>query len=238
MQIIRNRISRKTALFYTIQKELADDEILNITKEFQAELVNTKVQEQNRISKELHDGIVNQIYGIRMILGSLNMKSGEEVQQKRSVYIKELHKLETEIRNLSHELISDFSNYVAAFNLLLEQLVNKNNEIGVTCFTCYIQKTINWDDYSSVVKINLYRILQELFFNVNKYAFAQNCQLLVKKIDNKLVVEVRDDGVGFLSNDATDGIGLKNIRSRVKSLNANFKVQSTLNEGTKIIINF
>lgn len=236
IQIIRNRIARKIELFYKIQKELADDEILNITKEFQTELVNTKLQEQNRISKELHDGIVNQIYGIRMILGSLNMKSGEEVQHKRSIYIKELHKLETEIRTLSHQLNSDFSNYVAEFNFLLEQLVKKNNEIGVTHFSCNIQKDINWDDYSSVVKINLYRILQELFLNVNKYAFAENCQLLVRKLDDKLVFEVRDDGVGFNSDDATDGIGLKNIKARVKTLNAHIRVQSNLNEGTKFII--
>lgn len=236
IQIIRNRIARKTELFYKIQKELADNEILNITKEFQTELVNTKLQEQNRISKELHDGIVNQIYGIRMILGSLNMKSGEEVQHKRSIYIKELHKLETEIRTLSHQLNSDFSNYVAEFNFLLEQLVKKNNEIGVTHFSSDIQKDINWDDYSSVVKINLYRILQELFLNVNKYAFAENCQLLVRKLDDKLVFEVRDDGVGFNSDVATDGIGLKNIKARVKTLNAHIRVQSNLNEGTKFII--
>ena len=115
----------KKELYFIQQKEKANEELSNITKEFQFGLVKAKEQEQDRISKELHDGIVNQIYGIRMILGSLNKNTDEESQKKRSEYLKELHKLETEIRALSHDLNSDFSKYVGEFKFLLEQLIQK-----------------------------------------------------------------------------------------------------------------
>lgn len=234
--IIKNRIARKKEFNFIQQKELADQELLNITKEFQSELVKVKENEQNRISKELHDGIVNKIYGIRMILGSLNNNNDNESQKSRSEYLKELHNLEIEIRTLSHKLNSDFSQYAGEFNFLIEQLVSKNNEISMTNFTSEISPTINWNDYSSFIKINIYRILQELFFNVNKYANATNCKLTIYKIDSTLIIEVKDNGIGFDKNIESEGIGLKNIKERAKFINSKLIIDSKINKGTEVII--
>lgn len=234
--IIRNRIARKKEHYFVQQKEKANEELSNITKEFQFGLVKAKEQEQDRISKELHDGIVNQIYGIRMILGSLNRNTDEESQKKRSEYLKELHKLETEIRALSHDLNSDFSKYVGEFKFLLEQLIQKNNEIGNTNFDSDISSAIDWNNYSSVLKINIYRILQELFLNVSKYANAKKCFVTISKKNNKLIIEVKDNGVGFDPILKTTGIGLNNIKERSKTINAELIIKSEHFVGTKITI--
>ena len=236
VQIIRNRISRKKELFYSQQKEIADNEIFNITKEFQSELVKTKEQEQNRISKELHDGVVNQIYGIRMILGSLNTQTDEEAQKKRFVHIKDLHRLETDIRTLSHELNTNFSDYTGNFNFIIEQLILKNNEIGTILYKSEISPSINWDIYSSVIKLNIYRVLQELLFNVNKYSKATNCIIIISEIDSILIINVKDNGVGFDINNYTEGIGLKNIKERCKTINAELIIKSEMNQGAEIIL--
>ncbi len=234
--IIRNKIARKKELYLVQQKEKANEELSNITKEFQFGLVKAKEQEQDRISKELHDGIVNQIYGIRMILGSLNKNTDEESQKKRSEYLKELHKLETEIRALSHDLNSDFSKYVGEFNFLLEQLIQKNNEIGNTIFNLVISSTIDWNTYSSLIKINIYRILQELLQNVNKYAEAKNCFIGISKMNNNLIVEVKDDGIGFDLKNLSSGIGINNIKERVKTINADLIIESNNSEGSRFHI--
>lgn len=102
--IIKGQIARKKELLLIKQKEQANDELLSLIKEFQFALIHAKEEEQNRISKELHDGIVNQIYAIRMVLDTLNDEDDEITKEKRIVYIKELHKVESEIRSLSHEL--------------------------------------------------------------------------------------------------------------------------------------
>ena len=234
--IIRSKISRKKEIQLIQQKKLADEELLNLTKEFQSGLIEARIEEQNRISKELHDGIVNQIYGIRMILGSLNSKDDEETQKKRFGYIKDLQKLESEIRTLSHELSTDFSMSVGEFPFLIEQLINKNNEIGSTNFSSTIQSSIDWSQYSSVVRINLYRIIQELLLNVNKYAEAKNCSLEVSVLNKQLVIVLKDDGKGFTSTTETFGIGLKNCKERANSINTQIDIQSTRNVGTVITL--
>lgn len=232
--IIRYRISRKKELYLIQQKELADEELFNLTKEFQTSLVEAKEAEQKKLSKELHDGIVNQIYGIRMMLGSLNANSDEASISQRLFYIKELHKLESEVRDLSHDLNADFSKYVGEFNFLLEQLVQNNNAIGTTHFISEIASEIDWNVYSSVVKINIYRILQELLQNVTKYADAQKCTVTIFEHEKQLVVEVHDNGIGFDVNSLSKGIGLKNIRERAKSIDSEIEIKSIINEGTTI----
>lgn len=186
------------------------------------------------MSKELHDGIVNKIYGIRMMLGSLNANSDEASISQRLVYIKELHKLESEVRDLSHDLNADFSKYVGEFNFLLEQLVQNNNAIGTTHFISEIASEIDWNVYSSVVKINIYRILQELLQNVNKYADAKECLVQIYELNNEPIIEVKDDGVGFDVNSVSKGVGLKNIRERAKSIDSEIEIKSIINEGTTI----
>lgn len=234
--IIKNRFSRRKELYLVQQKEKANEELSNITKEFQFGLVKAKEEEQDRISKELHDGIVNQIYGIRMILGSLNRNTDEESQKKRSEYLKELHKLETEIRALSHDLNSDFSKYIGEFKFLLEQLVHKNNEIGDTIFNLDISSNIDWNTYSALIKINIYRILQELLQNVNKHAEAKNCYIGIFKLTNNLIIEVKDNGKGFDVNNLSTGIGINNIKERAKTINADLIIESNNSEGSRIYI--
>jgi signal transduction histidine kinase len=234
--IIRNRVSRKKELYLIQQKELADEELFNLTKEFQTSLVEAKEAEQKKLSKELHDGIVNKIYGIRMMLGSLNANSDETSKSQRLGYIKELHKLESEVRDLSHDLNADFSKYVGEFNFLLEQLVQNNNSIGNTHFVSEIAPEIDWNMYSSFVKINIYRILQELLQNVSKYAQAQNCHVTIAELNNYLVIEIKDDGIGFNINSVSKGIGLKNIKERAKSIDSEIEIKSNTNEGTTVIV--
>jgi len=234
--IIRNQLARKKEQFLIRQKELADDELLDLIKSFQYELVQAKEEEQSRISKELHDGIVNQIYAIRMVLGTLNDDDDELTKEKRAVYIKELHKVESEIRSLSHELYTDFSIYDSNYLFLIHSLVKSNNAFKGTVFKTSIAENIDWNYYSSIVKINLYRMLQELFLNVNKYAKASVCSLVIHETTDFLHIKVEDDGVGFDNTYTVDGIGLKNIKDRVKALNALISVESELNKGVAITI--
>ncbi|WP_353148766.1 ATP-binding protein [Flavobacterium sp.] len=232
--IIRNRISRKKELNLIQQKEHADNELYLLTKEFQTSLVEAKEHEQRKLSKELHDGIVNKIYGIRMMLGSINNNSDEASRLQRLDYIKELHKLETEVRDLSHDLNSDFSKYVGEFNFLLEKLIQNNNAIGSTQFISEISSTIDWNIHSSVIKINIYRILQELLQNVIKYAEAKKCFVQITEFDNHLNISVKDDGIGFNPILNTEGIGLKNIKERAKSIDSDIEIISNINDGTQI----
>ncbi|WP_329806465.1 tetratricopeptide repeat-containing sensor histidine kinase [Flavobacterium facile] len=233
---IRHRISLKKELYLLEQKNIADKELFKLTNDFQIELVNTKQNEQNRISKELHDGIMNQIYGVRLNLGFLNQFDDAESKDKRLILVKELQKIEAEIRTLSHDLSSKNNFNNSDFTFLLHNLIKSYNDISNTEFTIDIDESIDWDNYSSLLKVNVYRILQELFLNVNKYANAKKCVLKMKTQDSVLYVSVSDDGVGFEVAKSTDGIGLKNIKERLELINGNLTILSNRNEGAKFDI--
>ena len=232
--IFRIHLARKKEMFLIAQKARANDELFSLIKEFQLALVQTKEDEQNRISRELHDGVVNQIYAIRMVLETLNTREDLETQQKRITYIKELNKVELEIRELSHEMHTDFSRYDDSFIFLIDSLITNNNELKRINFRAEISETIDWDNYSSIIKINIYRIIQEAFLNVNKYSEAKNCFLKIVETDVQLIINCKDDGVGFDSKKISEGIGLKNIRDRAKSIDAKLSISSVINNGVEI----
>ena len=234
--IFRIHLARKKELFLVAQKEKANDELYTLIKEFQLALVQAKEDEQNRISRELHDGVVNQIYAIRMVLETLNTKDDLETQQRRITYIKDLNKVELEIRELSHEMHSDFSKYDASFIFLIDSLIAKNNALNKTNFRAEISKTIDWDNYSSIIKINVYRIIQEAFLNVNKYSKAKNCILKISENDFHLIINCKDDGVGYDENQITEGIGLKNMRNRATIIGAALTITTAINKGVEIIL--
>lgn len=234
--IVRSQIARKKELLLIKQKELANEELLSLIKEFQYGLIHAKEEEQSRISKELHDGVVNQIYAIRMVLDTLNDADDAITRDKRITYIKELHKVETEIRNLSHELYIDYSIYDSNYLFLLHSLVKINTDLNGTVFNLSLSDIIDWNNYSSIVKINLYRILQELFLNVNKYAQASVCNLVIDETTDFLIVTVEDDGIGFDKNHTTDGIGLKNINERIKTIDAQISIETAVGKGVRVSI--
>lgn len=235
--IVKYKIAQKKEIEWLAQKKAADEELFSLISDFQVQLVKAKEREQNRISKELHDGIMNQIYGVRLNLGFLNNLDDAGSKEKRLFYVSELQRIEKEIRELSHGLHNETNFAQADFGFLLNSLVQANNELSETDFTIAVSENINWDEYTSLIKVNVYRILQELFLNVNKYAKATHCNLKIDLQDDLLKIEITDNGVGFDTSNTVEGIGLKNIKERSSAINATLTIRSKPTEGTIVIIN-
>ena len=88
----------------------------------------------------------------------------------------------------------------------------------------------------SILKHNLYRILQELIANSVKHAAAKRVQMSFNLHTNLLIVMFEDDGKGFDINSTKNGIGLKNIKERIALINSTMTIDSTLTKGTQISI--
>lgn len=218
------------------EKKKAEKEIYQLFQDQQIEMLRTREREQNRIAKELHDGVMNQIYGVRLNLGMLNDFDEEEIKEKRLYYIEMLQKIEGEIREISHDLHGENKFEEIDFKSILEELTHSQNNLSRTIFESEIDPTISWDAISSIIKINIYRIAQELFQNTLKYANAAKCTFKITQSENELLIEVKDDGVGFNSDEAKNGIGYKNIRERIGTINGTIKLNSEINKGTEVTI--
>ena len=101
-------------------------------------------------------------------------------------------------------------------------------------FDLQMGETISWESISSQVKINIYRIIQEALQNIEKYAEAKNVSVTMSQIGHQVYIVILDDGIGFDTNAKKDGIGLQNMKTRIKEMCGTFSIQSLSGEGTKI----
>jgi signal transduction histidine kinase len=232
--------SKKLKIAMLLKQQKADEEVFELLKENQIKMNLAIVAEQNRISRELHDGVLNKLYGTRMQLGILNESDEEEIKAKRLTYVDLLQEIEKEIRDISHDLPSNILKGTFNYINLLNSLINEQNELKTTNFLFKVDSTIAWENITGLVKITIYRIVQEALQNVIKYADAKVCSIFIINADNKeLYLSIEDNGVGFDVNKIeNEGIGLKNIKERAEILNSKLILTSELGKGTKIEVVF
>ena len=70
--------------------------------------------------------------------------------------------------------------------------------------------------------------------NISKHANASTCHVSILLDDDHLVLEIKDDGIGFDLNATKQGIGLQNIQERAKTISAILEINSKPNKGTTI----
>jgi signal transduction histidine kinase len=84
--------------------------------------------------------------------------------------------------------------------------------------------------------MNLFRIVQEATHNINKFAEAKNVVISFVLDEQNICLSITDNGIGFDPEIITDGIGLHNMKQRVKNLKGNLVIQSIKNKSTSINI--
>jgi len=232
--------NQKRELAHQLQHQKAEEEIFELLKDYQTKFNAIKLREQNRISRDLHDNILNKLYGTRLQLGILNSSDALEVKEKRLVYVGLLQEIEREIRDISHDLHTDDIEVHLEYIHLLEDLIQEKNELNTTHFTFSDTTALDWNTIAGLVKIAIYRIIQEALQNVIKYAEADNCIVTLTQIENnKLQLLIEDNGKGFENTaKGNDGIGLKNIQERARLAQAELSITSTLGKGTTIKVVF
>ncbi len=217
-------------------QQKANQEIFNLLLAQNKKVEEGKQLEKKRISEELHDGILGQMLGIRLILSGLNNKTDSDSVLKRSDLLKKLQGLEEEIRTISHELSRASQEKIHNFIVSIEELVKTIQDSSkMKCHFEYDHK-IDWDQLKGDIKINIYRIVQESLQNCIKHAKATKVDLLFESEGDHVRIIVLDNGVGFDQKKGKRGIGLKNINSRLEKLKGTYDIQSKIGQGTKVVV--
>lgn len=237
LYFVNRQYSKSKELQFESEQQKANEQIYLLSLEQQAKLEEGKVQERNRISEELHDGVLGKLFGARVGLGFLNPNLDKGATQKYNLLIGELQVIEKEIRDISHELKNHdtYSSSVSFFNLVTKLIIDCS-EIGGFEYRLTKDGAIFWEDVDEIVKANLYRIIQESLQNTIKFAKANEVLIDFSIQDGNLILTLVDNGVGFNTLKRKTGIGLKNMRSRAEKLNGEFTIESQPNKGTKTAI--
>lgn len=226
--------SNRKELSYRENQQKANEEIYNLMLSQNTKFEEGKQLEKQRISEELHDGILSKMFGIRLNLDNLNSKTGDEAKQQRSRYLNELKSIENEVRQISHELnANELLNNKVYLEMIEDLLVDTCNANSLSYSFDY-DPDVDWERVSSELKINLYRMLQESLQNIIKHARASHVDVRLHPKDNRLVMEVEDNGIGLNPQKVKKGIGLKNMRSRSQKMGGEFDIRSGAKEGTLV----
>ena len=198
-------------------------------------VVQGEENERGRIARELHDGIGGILSAAMMRLMSIHHDKKEITTlpaYKEAMAL--LHQMGDEVRKTAHNLMPE---------VLLKQTLP--DAIGAYCSSVQESNKLlvdfrsygSFDKISQDVKLNIYRIVQELLKNVIQHA-AATCALVQIFIhdDQLLTVTVEDNGIGFDENEVRRGIGLHNLQTRVNSMNGHFTIGSEPQKGTTVFI--
>ena len=201
--------------------------------EIQKALLDGQTMERKRMASELHDNISNKILGVKMRVEMLENDSFSI--KEKYIYdstIRFIDEVYADIRLVSHNLLPEEleKNGLSA---AVESLIKKVNLIDKTQFDSQIQ--LRQIRFLPRLEYEIYTIIFELVNNILKHAHAQNAMISISDIDCVLKINVADNGKGF-DNQIVDpnGLGLKNINSRVLSFGGSIAFVN--NEGTAVEI--
>jgi signal transduction histidine kinase len=199
-------------------------------------ILRTQEEERRRISESLHNGVGQLLYGTRISMNYLTVKSAVETPSsfdKDKAYTASLLTDSIqEIRRISHELmptvLAEFG-LRAAINEVCDQLQD-----GVR-FNCQVNLgAVKFEDY---VELAVFRTVQELMVNVVKHAKATRAEVHLHVVNDILTIEVKDNGQGMPPNQLQKpGIGLASIRNKVELIKGSLNIQSAPAMGTTITI--
>lgn len=187
-------------------------------------------KERNHIGREMHDNINQILAGVRMYL-SIAGSNDEQIKEAIRYPMELLDQSIEEIRKLCSSMVTPLQD--VQLEELISELLKKldKNHIETT-----FDFNIPGDPISDELKLNIYRIIQELSNNVVKYAKASLVTVRLWLENDRLQLLVTDNGKGFDTSSKRDGIGISNMRSRVQSFNGEINIESSKGKGTKTMV--
>jgi signal transduction histidine kinase len=231
MQRIKNQRLR-----FQQQQQEANQEIFNLMLSQKQKLEEGKQTEQKRISEELHDGILGEMNGVRMILLGLNKKGDQSAIALREQAIEKLKEVQEEIRTISHELNDASYQKFNNFMISMEELLKSVCGPAELHYHFTYDEDMDWDQLEGTTKINLYRIVQESLQNCVKHAQADTVFISFETNEKNIVVSIQDNGKGFDPTFGRKGIGHKNIKSRIEKLKGKWQLKSAPGIGTTVLL--
>ncbi len=189
--------------------------------------------ERHRISRELHDGLAQELIAIKMTLENLSYKDEPVIKDKMGDLIFQINHSIDELRKISTDLapsgILEFG-----FEMAIKNLCNQiHKSSGVIIDFSWFG---NFDKIKQRTKIYLYRIVQEALNNAVKHSEAARIQVQLTETAENIVLIIEDNGKGFNydANGLGLGKGLFNMRERSILLDGTFDVETCLEKGTTI----
>lgn len=191
--------------------------------------------ERQEIGRELHDNVQQILVSSRLYLSmikkaDISPTGYSYVQQTNQMILNAIE----EIRNLSHSMITPFMEKTTLKDAIEKLVLNTGRSSGLKI--CSELVGLNEEILSEKLRLSAYRIIQEQFNNILKYAKATKVVLKIAQDHEQLTLTIRDNGKGFDMSRITPGIGLMNIKTRASLFNGEVKICSSPGQGMALSV--
>jgi ligand-binding sensor domain-containing protein/two-component sensor histidine kinase len=196
---------------------------------------------RNRFSRDLHDEIGSSVSGINLLSQMAAEKLDSNKPEEASAYL-------TKVKNYSQDVIEKLSDMVWVFNPQndsIEKLLQRLKSFAVSIAQSKnITLHFETDNENKIRHLTIrqrkaiYLISKEALNNIFKYATCNNIYYSLFANGAKWKLQIKDDGIGFLSCEITNGNGLNNMLARAKEIGGNINIQSQPGKGTIVTLEF
>jgi signal transduction histidine kinase len=208
-----------------------------------ARLMEIQEEERTRLSRELHDEIVQTLAVLKI-----------EITQAQAIPAQRLPEIREHLAR-ARDLAERTLRTVRNITLLLRPSLLDDLGLGPalqwqgedfrrrTGVACDVTEAGLQDDLADAVKTCVYRVTQEALHNCEKHASAKRACVRVVQTARQLTLEVQDDGIGFQQTAEAAGrslatlhFGVLGMRERAASLGGKLTVESIPGEGTRVLM--
>jgi PAS domain S-box-containing protein len=212
-----------------------EDERNKAQKEMTNAVISAQESERQEIGRELHDNINQILASARLYLGL-----GKSATDPQPLFLDKSDELIQsaidEIRTLSHSLIPPTLSEGHLRDNLLQLFENLASGIGTTIYhnMTEFEEQFMEDNF----KLCIYRICQEQFTNITKYAKANNIHFYLGNRSGNLELRIKDDGIGFDKSKKSSGVGLVNMKTRAALFNGTLEIETAPGKGCELVVQF
>jgi two-component system sensor histidine kinase UhpB len=195
--------------------------------------------ERQRLAQELHDELGQSLTAIKVMTATIsktNDSKNQLVSQSSSAIIEICDHLMKVVRSMMqqlHPLTLTELGLKEALHDLVDNWQTRSTNLHID-FDC----DENLETCPKSFNIHIFRIVQESLTNILRHAKASHVMIDLRIEENKLLLQIQDDGVGCSNENRKNGFGLLSMKDRVRSLNGQLKITSELNKGMQIFVSF
>jgi signal transduction histidine kinase len=212
--------------WYTLKEKKQIIDLLNERNSLQVEsnLAQYHIRQNERriIATDLHDDVLNRL----SMLASLSTEGVITVKEIKS----RLQQISEDIKSYTRSLYPIWIDKQPLEELLLDYFKSYAQSKGIQ-FGLNISKDVL--TIPKMKKLQIFRIAQEFFQNSVKYGQPTEIHFELMRIEQDLLINLRDNGVGFDPNQMEKGIGMISLETRVKALRGEVEIFSRMGEGVR-----
>lgn len=191
------------------------------------------VEERNRLARDLHDSVKQQVFAISMQLSAAKTSLSETDKVYSTVVEAErlAQQAGTELTTLIHELRPPGLESKSLADAIRDHVDVWSRQNSIASET-KIDSTVT---VNQQIEQALFRVLQEALANVARHSKASRVSVELKLADDAVILTVADNGIGFEAKRIGKGIGLDSMQERLIAVNGKIEVVSEKSKGTRII---